>query len=185
MFEKKNPLIETESATRIADVANEVTDDPEFQARLASVNVLILPFKGLPNHEQPVFPAVTRDLFQYLTEHGKDKLDVEVATEDEEIEELVLHGDLIVLGILLVQQAIAPVALGLLTNYLYDKIKRKAGDPDNTTVRCELIVEDENSSRSLKYDGPASGFEKLIGAGVTRPMLGQGDQGNSTDGARS
>lgn len=183
MADNRQPLNVVESSATFSDVAHSVTNNPAFRERLASVDVLILPFKDIPDHTEPVFPATTRDLYRFLAECGQGKLDVEVAVEAEELEELVLHGDLLVLGVLLVKAAVAPLALGLLTNFIYDRIKRKSGDPDNTTVRCELIVEDACGSRSLRYDGPASSFEKLLGQDLGRPMLRTGEKDNTTDGA--
>lgn len=175
MRNKHEPLMAGSTTKTFAEVAETTSADPVFRKRLASADALILPLQDIPDYEGPVFPAVTRELYEFLRTAAGGQLDVEVATEDEEIEELVLHGDLIVLGIFLVKAVAANITLGLLTNFIYDKIKKKSGDPESTTVRCEMVVEEDGVSRSLKYDGPASTFEKLLGSGLGYPRLEKGE----------
>jgi hypothetical protein len=180
---KHEPLMVGSTTTTFAEVAETTSANPGFRERLASADALILPLQDILDYEGPVFPAVTRELYEFLRTAANGQVDVEVATEDDEIEELVLHGDLIVLGILLVKAAAANITFGLLTNFLYDRIKKKSGDAESTTVRCELVIEEDGVSRSLKYDGPASTFEKLLGAGLGYPKLERGDRKDVDHGA--
>jgi hypothetical protein len=157
----KAALSTSNSDVTFSGAATRTTSDPELRGRFEAADILLLPIEHELDYESPVFPTLTRDLYAFLI-NSKEQVHVEVATENDELQELVLYGDLIVLGLILIRDTAFTVALGLLTNFIYDMVKRKRGEPDSTTVRCELVIQENGQSRSLRYDGPASTFEKLL-----------------------
>ncbi|MFY9077769.1 hypothetical protein [Aliarcobacter butzleri] len=54
------------------------------------------------------------------------------------------------------------IYLGLVVNYVYDKLKGSLkGDKDSTTVHLEAQFKDGEKVKSFKYDGPLEGIEKF------------------------
>ncbi|MGI9953508.1 hypothetical protein V3F56_14230 [Moorellaceae bacterium AZ2] len=140
------------------------TGDVDFQKQLMQANVVILPRMGVLHYTAPVFEADTRELYRYLRAHSSDKLKVEVAIRDEDYAELVVHADILELGKFLVKTFVAPLLVNILANYVSEKLKyRSTKENRETTVRVELILtNDDGSSMSFKYDGPATTFEKEL-----------------------
>ena len=54
-------------------------DDPNFQSSLKAATVLILPTHLGPEHEGPVFPSVTQDIFHRLRDGLADTAIVDAA----------------------------------------------------------------------------------------------------------
>lgn len=53
---------------------------------------------------------------------------------------------------------ILPIITGLITNYIYDRLK-----PDNSIVKCEIIITDEvGNGKLIKYNGPAKEYEETM-----------------------
>lgn len=54
------------------------------------------------------------------------------------------------------------IYLGLVVNYIYDKLKGSLkGDKNSTTVHLEAQFKDGKKVKSFKYDGPLEGIEKF------------------------
>ena len=57
---------------------------------------------------------------------------------------------------------IISAAVNILSDFIYDKIRSLHEKKENVNVRVEIIVQNENgTSKSIKYDGKASGFEEI------------------------
>ena len=52
---------------------------------------------------------------------------------------------------------VLPVVLGLITNYIYDLLKKR--NQNDVDVKVDIICEDKNGNKRLKYEGPASGLK--------------------------
>lgn len=129
-----------------------------LEQKLEAADVLIVPEKDF----RPGFPFLfhqdTGHLYQYLSSHLSGKLDVEICATDEEYREIALHAAAFRLSTLVVQYGIAPLVVGLLTNYLYDELKAKPTD----TVEATVVVEDQQcKSFKFQFKGEAKDFGLL------------------------
>jgi hypothetical protein len=93
-----------------------------------------------------------------------------VATETDEIALVVLHGELLDLGVILATTVAAPLLVRILGDYISNRL-RDARERRDSTVRCRLLLEKRDGSCSaLDYDGPADTFEELMRAGMTKTI---------------
>ena len=83
---------------------------------------------------------------------------IDIATKDEDYVELAQHSDLVNLPTIIVTVVILPIIIGLITNYIYDRLKL-----DNSIVNCEIIITDEvGNGKLIKYNGPAKEYEETM-----------------------
>lgn len=107
------------------------------------------------------------DLYQYLREN---KLNVEIACDDNNYEEIELNSKVLRLGKILLKGAVLPLAIGIFGNYIYDAIK----DEDKvepivefvspTELNVEIIIVDSLGTReslSIEYSGDAKDFPEV------------------------
>ena len=129
-----------------------------LEQKLRAADILIVP----ENNFRPGYPFLfhqdTGHLYQYMSSHLSGKLDVEICATDEEYREIALHAAAFRLSTLVVQYGIAPLVVGLITNYLYDELKAKPTD----TVEATIVVEDQHcKSFKFQYKGEAKEFGLL------------------------
>lgn len=140
-------------------------DGPNFQKlieqappALASViqgkSVLLLPSHGY----QDAFYAGSLDTLDYLNENG---LDADLYSTDEEYKELSLHGADLWLGTFIFQSIIIPVFCGVISSYIYDKLKAK---PDDKISLKFIIEKKDKSSATVSFDGKVKDVEKALNA---------------------
>ncbi|HHD2942186.1 MULTISPECIES: hypothetical protein [Enterobacteriaceae] len=130
---------------------------PDMAESVYRSSVVFLPiesFRGVVNFS---FPQGTSDLYQFLLKHRGELGQTELCITDDDYQELALYSREIRLGHLLVTQVVAPVLIGLLTNYIYDIVK---SDPDDN-VTLTLQVEGKCNDILIKYDGPAKDFQLI------------------------
>lgn len=126
------------------------------KALLANADVLIVPEEDFANYEIPLFPNNMLELYDVL----KAQLNIEAVINDEDYHEVSLNSRVHRYGKFIVLNAVIPVFIGLLTNYLYDKMKHE--DPKDE-IHLEIVVQDKNGqSQSVKYQGTASNFNKVV-----------------------
>lgn len=154
MIEEKDSLITFQSVYDSTFAPN----DTEFK----DANLLVLPYQNIRNGVEYCFTEYASDFLSYLRKKPTNGIISDIAITDDNYCVLEMHSILLDIGIILVQSGILPVALNLLSNYIYDKIKSIHEKPENTTVRFEMVAQAENGiSKSLKYDGPASELDKV------------------------
>lgn len=133
-----------------------------------SASILLVPLEDVPNTNGPVFPSEVRGYYAYLREHVADNNQIGICIDEEQFREIILRGRLLSLGRIVVTLAVAPLAMNL-TSYYVQKSVDANTDP---TVRFELTVtKPDGSCVSIKYDGPASTFEKLMTKNVSELSL--------------
>ena len=83
---------------------------------------------------------------------------MEICVNDDEYVEIALHSASYRISRIVVNYVIAPLVVGLLTNYIYDELKAKPSD----NVEFSLIVEDhECKSLHFAFKGEAKDFNLL------------------------
>jgi predicted DNA binding CopG/RHH family protein len=137
----------------------------ETRATIGKSDIVLVPAEGYEDYAGPVFPVGTNELFQFLRSKAPSGINVELATEDTNYAELALHGDVLYLASVLVTLLGAPVATGLIVEYL----KRHLGSRlDNTEVRASMILDGlDGKTIKLSYEGPACTFEKTMKEALT------------------
>jgi uncharacterized protein (DUF4415 family) len=135
----------------------------ETRAAIGKSDIVLVPAEGCGDYAGPVFPVGTNELFQFLRSKVPSGINVELAVEDANYAELALHGDILHLASVLVTLIGAPVATGLIVEYLK---KRLGSWLHNTEVRASLILDQGNGVNSkpikISYEGPARTFEKTM-----------------------
>ena len=150
-FQEETSNIEFES------VIDKYSSDLELKKKLLMANVLIIPTEK-DSKNNNIFPVGTTELYRYLQQKSSNPLILDIATKDEDYVELAQHSDLVNLPTIIVTGAILPIIIGLITNYIYDKLKY-----DNSTVISEIIIINERGDNKLiKYNGPANEYENTI-----------------------
>jgi hypothetical protein len=142
--------------------------DAALHASLVKANVLIIPSEGYGELTNAVhFPDGTSELYQYLSAKGGDGLRIELAVQDNEFKELALHADVLTLATLLVKDFVAPLTIGLLANYIYDRLGRRAPD---ARVKSKVIVTPDDAGPGIiyTYDGPATEYERVMTRTITK-----------------
>ena len=150
-FQEETSNIEFES------VIDKYSSDLELKKKLLMANVLIIPNEKNSKNNN-IFPVGTTELYRYLQQKSSNTVKLDIATKDEDYVELAQHSDLVNLPTIIVTGAILPIIIGLITNYIYDKLKS-----DNSTVISEIIIINERGDNKLiKYNGPANEYENTI-----------------------
>lgn len=136
---------------------------PTIQQAVREADIVLVPFEGFRDYQGVLFPVGTEELVQNLREQLDPNLKFDVAIEDTDYKELALHGDLVIIADFLVKYIVAPVAVGLIVDYLRKRLGSRFRSAD---VRSSLIVDqsEESVRRTMRisYEGPASTFEAVF-----------------------
>jgi hypothetical protein len=151
-----------------AQLVEQAAGDDAFKRTLADTPVLFVPFAGHVDYEGPVFPQGTLEVLQHFREALPAGVAVDITVDDDRYRELTLHAAEIILPTLFVSALLGPVAINLLSSYLYDVLK-DARARHATRVRAKMFVETEERTVQIEYDGPVDQF-----AEVTRVALERG-----------
>jgi hypothetical protein len=158
----------------ISAIANRLNGD-EIGERIRQADFIIVPVRPNPDYHNEVVAKDTRDMLRYLdsVDHG---MKVEVASDDESPPELLLHSDFIQIGTIVVKEMAAPLAIGILVNYISSRIESRSKESSSSRVQCDLHVSTaDGTSKCLHYNGPASTFERLMQQGLSTEPLPPAD----------
>lgn len=131
----------------------------DLAARVREADILLTPSEGLIDRPTvPYFPSGTTEFFRYLEGAVPPTVRVEVASTDDDYQELARHAAILHLAAIVVTIGAAPLAINLISTYIYDHWFRK---PDETTLRTQITMHDaaRGISVELNYDGPADAFK--------------------------
>ena len=135
-------------------------DDPELQKNLQAASVLIIPTDLGREHEGPVFPNTTRDVYQRLREELGESAIVEVAVRDEDYEEFLFHSDDVILPVLFIaREILVSGVVNILASYIYDRLRKRGEQSAESTVKCKIhSMRRKDDPLLIEYDGPAENF---------------------------
>jgi hypothetical protein len=132
-----------------------IDDAPaEIANTLNEKNVVILPSHG---HDDAYY-AGTLDTLDFLNENG---VNTDVYATDDEYKELGLHGAEIWLGTFIIQSVVVPIFCGVISSYIYDKLKAK--DDDNIALKF-MIESKEGKTTAVEFNGKVQNLSKAIDA---------------------
>jgi hypothetical protein len=125
---------------------------------VTAADVLIVPLKDFRERIPFVFHQDTITVARFLEKTLAGQAKIEVLADDEEYLEIALHSEEFRFSPMLVSYVVAPLLVGLLTNYVYDVLKAKPGD----SVEMSLIVEDQHCrAMKVSFKGDAKDFNLL------------------------
>lgn len=132
-----------------------IDDAPlEIASTLKDKSVVILPSHG---HDDAYY-AGTLDTLDFLNENG---IKTDIYASDDEYKELGLHGAEIWLGTFIIKSIVVPIFCGVVSAYIYDKLKAK--DDDNIALR--FIVENKKGkTAAVEFKGKVENFDKALDA---------------------
>lgn len=99
--------------------------------------------------------------FYKFVKSSDPNIKMDFYADRESIQERALHSFDIYMPIIFVATNILlPFVVGLVTNYVYDKMKGR--EHEECTVKVKFIVQKGKTKKELTYDGPAKEFEKAF-----------------------
>lgn len=128
------------------------------QAEIAAASILIVPERDFRDGVKYVFFQDTIKLLNFLQTELSGQLTVEICANDEEYLEIALHSATFRISKIFTNVVVAPLVIGLLTNYIYDELKAKSTD----AVELSIVIEDHDcKSLEFKYKGEAKDLNQL------------------------
>ena len=113
----------------------------------------------LPSHgHDDAYYAGTLDTLDFLNENG---IDTDVYASDEEYKELGLHGAEIWLGTFIIQSIVVPIFCGVVSAYIYDKLKAK--DDDDIALRF-MVENKKGKTIAVEFNGKVENLDKALDA---------------------
>ncbi len=126
-------------------------------------NCLILPYENFRRGIDYCFSEYAQEVLQYSKDNPCSDLKLDIAATDESYKVIELHSILLQIGIFLATSVMTPIVVGLITNYVYDKIKKLHRAEEDVEVRVTFIsVLPDGTSRALFYDGPANQLDQIV-----------------------
>lgn len=169
MAEEKKNMMENKSEIKIEEKASDLTFESIYESEfvpddpaIREANLLLVPYHNYHPKVEYCFGEYSEEFLRYVKEHNDGKIKADIAISDEKYQRLEIHSLLLDVGIIIVQNALLTIAFNLLSSYIYDKIKSIHEKKENVNIRVEIVSQStDGSSRSIKYEGPASGFDTV------------------------
>lgn len=135
----------------------------EAGEEVKKANLLIIPSDYESNNLDVVFPETTNEFLDYLCQAENKDVICDIAISDDNFKRIEKHSALIDVATVIVQSGLLPIALNMISAFLYDLVSRYRRTRDNTSARVCIIAEKTKTKKSVKieYEGPVSGIESL------------------------
>lgn len=131
----------------------------EYGDEIKRADALLIPYDSFGD-VQIVFPEGTRDFFDYLRREAQSHgMVTDICISDNEFQMLELHADVINIPTIILQYVVLPIATGLISSYLYEKVKLRR---TRLGINVEIIVESAGKSKKISYEGDADKFEQSL-----------------------
>lgn len=95
----------------------------EYLDEIKKANLLIVPNENFRKKGDVLFPETTREFFEYIQDHPNDEIVADIAISDDNFQRIELHSAVIEVATIIVNVVVLPVAINMISNYLYDLIK--------------------------------------------------------------
>lgn len=119
---------------------------------LREKEVIILPSHGY----EDLYYEGSLETLDYLNENN---IKADIYATDEEYKEIALYSSEIWLGTFLLKNFVIPVFTGLLSTYIYSKLKAKPKDSISLTLIAE---KKDGETRTIEYKGKVENLDKVI-----------------------
>lgn len=136
----------------------------ELMNEIKQANVLLIPdYIKREDREGYVFPECTQEFLEYVKDNGSDSLIPDIAIDDENFKKLELHSAVITIATFVVTGIVLPMMINLVSNYLYDQVKKMHREKKDVYAKVNIITTEEGKkSKKISYEGPVSGIEEAL-----------------------
>lgn len=154
----------TDCTVSFDSVYSASTTPQEYIEEIKQANVLFLPDENRYDEDGVHFPETASEMFQYFRDKATGNMNVNIAISDTEFQMLEKHADIIEIVKLIVDSTVFNIVIGLITNFIYDKLKKEHKNPDEVNAKLEIIVEDRKAktSKKISYEGPSSEIQNVL-----------------------
>lgn len=133
-------------------------NDPSIR----DANLLLVPYHNIREGIEYCFTEYAEEFLGYINQNGEEAIKADIAISDDKYQVLEMHSLLLDIGKIILVSGVLPITLSLISNFIYDKIKKLHEDKENVEVRVEIIAQSESgASKSIRYDGPASELDSI------------------------
>lgn len=132
---------------------------------IKKANVLLIPdYIKRDTREGYVFPENTQEFLEYMKDNAGDTLKPDIAVDDDGFKKIELHSATIIITTLVVTNIILPMVVNLVSNFLYDQVKKMHRERKNVSAKVNIIVTEEadKKSKKISYEGPVSGIKAAL-----------------------
>ena len=136
----------------------------EYLDDIKKANLLIIPNENFRDEGDVLFPETTREFFDFIREFPNDEIIADIAISDEDFKRIELHSAVIEVAPIIVQTIVLPIALNIISSFLYDLVKKYRRKPEDTSAKVQIITEETATKKSKKitYEGPVSGIKEVL-----------------------
>lgn len=136
----------------------------EYLDEIKKANLLIVPNENFRKKGDVLFPETTREFFEYIQDHPNDEIVADIAISDDNFQRIELHSAVIEVATIIVNVVVLPVAINMISNYLYDLIKKYHKKPEDTSARLKIISEETKTKKTkiISYEGPVSEVKETL-----------------------
>lgn len=136
----------------------------EYLDEIKKANLLIVPNENFRKKGDVLFPETTREFFEYIQDHPNDEIVADIAISDDNFQRIELHSAVIEVATIIVNVVVLPVAINMISNYLYDLIKKYHRKPEDTSARLKIISEETKTKKTkiISYEGPVSEVKETL-----------------------
>lgn len=136
----------------------------EYLDEIKKANLLIVPNENFRKKGDVLFPETTREFFEYIQDHPNDEIVADIAISDDNFQRIELHSAVIEVATIIVNVVVLTVAINMISNYLYDLIKKYHRKPEDTSARLKIISEETKTKKTkiISYEGPVSEVKETL-----------------------
>lgn len=159
----ENSKVEINDGLLFSEIYEKPYIPMELLSQIKEADILLLPYEGFRDRADYLFPEETSKVYQYFLNHIKDtEFKFEICSSDEDYKELELHADLINIVNIIVNSAAYSIVIGLITNYLYDKLKDYNKKDTDVNANVNITIESKGKSKVISYEGSIENFERTM-----------------------
>lgn len=129
----------------------------EYMEDIKKANLLIIPNENFRGKGNLLFPETTPEFLDFLREDNNEII-ADIAIGDDNFQRIELHSAVIEVATIIVEYVVLPIAVGIVSSFLYDQVKKHRRTADDTTANVQIIVEETKRKKTKKiiYKGPVS-----------------------------
>lgn len=136
----------------------------EYMEDIKKANLLIIPNESFRDIGDTLFPETTREFFDFVRESSGEEIIADIAISDEDFQRIELHSAAIQVATIIVELVMLPVAINIISSFLYDLVKKHHRKPEDTSAKVKIITEETKGKKSkmITYEGPVSGIKDTL-----------------------
>ncbi len=129
---------------------------------IKKANILLIPTENSNRYEHPIFPELTLEFLDYVKENTPDDIITDIAISDDDFNRLELHSTAVTVATVIVTSVILPIAIEVISAYLYDKLKQLHRKDNELSAEVNIIVQNGKKSKRISYKGPVKGIKDTL-----------------------